>query len=141
MLLAQVKDNFRDIRGQRNHPLRIIGNIELPPYLVGYRAAADLMFSGRALTAVEAHQIGLVNAVVPADQLESWLQNQAAGLLGLSRAALALAKRALIMGYGCWTADLPQMEQLYLNELMQTADAQEGLTAFIEKRKPVWRHQ
>ncbi|MCP5086741.1 MAG: enoyl-CoA hydratase/isomerase family protein, partial [Rhodobacteraceae bacterium] len=65
------------------------------PALVGYRAAADIMFSGRLLTAAEAHQIGLVNQVVSAEVVDANVQEQAEGLAGLSRAALLLAKRAL----------------------------------------------
>lgn len=110
------------------------------PALVGYRAAADLMFTGRLLTAAEAHQIGLINQVVAQDTVEDCVQEQAKRLAGLSRAALVLAKRALTMGFGNWAAMLPEMERIYLDELMQTADAHEGLNAFMEKRKPVWKH-
>ncbi|MCP5094777.1 MAG: enoyl-CoA hydratase, partial [Chloroflexi bacterium] len=110
------------------------------PALVGYRAAADIMFSGRLLTAAEAHQIGLVNQVVSAEVVDANVQEQAEGLAGLSRAALLLAKRALRMGFGNWSAMLPEMERLYLDDLMQTADAHEGLNAFMEKRRPIWKH-
>ncbi len=111
------------------------------PSLIGYRAAADLMFTGRNLTAEEALQMGLVNAVAPADQVAAWAQEKAAQIAGLSRAAMLLLKKALLKGYGDWTAGLPEIEKMYLEELMQTADAHEGLTAFMEKRKPVWKHR
>ncbi|MFQ5399975.1 MAG: enoyl-CoA hydratase/isomerase family protein [Anaerolineae bacterium] len=110
------------------------------PYLAGYRAAADLMFTGRNLTATEAMNIGLVNAAVPADQVATWAEEKAARIAGLSRAALAAAKQALRMGYGNWAKAQPEMETLYLEELMKTADAGEGLAAFMEKRPPVWKH-
>lgn len=111
------------------------------PYLVGYRAAADLMFSGRNLTAAEALKMGLVNAIVPVDQVGEWTQKKAAHLAGLSRAAMTVCKRALRMGFGDWANSLPQMERIYLEELMATADAAEGLAAFLEKRPPEWRHR
>lgn len=111
------------------------------PYLVGYRAAADLMFSGRNLTAVEALNVGLVNAALPADEVAGWAQTKAAALAGLSRAAMVVCKRALGMGYGRWADALPDMERIYLEELMVTADAEEGLAAFMEKRRPVWKHR
>ncbi len=111
------------------------------PTLVGYRAAADLMFSGRNLTAVEALNVGLINAVVPADEVADWAQMKAAALAGLSRAAMIMCKRALGRGYGRWANALPEMERMYLDELMATADAEEGLAAFMEKRRPVWKHR
>ncbi|HSF82973.1 MAG TPA: enoyl-CoA hydratase/isomerase family protein [Anaerolineales bacterium] len=111
------------------------------PYLVGYRAAADLMFTGRRLGAQEAHRMGLVNAVVPQDQLSARVEETALELTRLSRAALSLVKKALHLGYGAWTRSMPEMEQLYLQDLMNTADAHEGLAAFMAKRSPNWEHK
>jgi cyclohexa-1,5-dienecarbonyl-CoA hydratase len=110
------------------------------PYLVGYRAAADLMFTGRTLKAGEALSFGLVNAVVPGELVEGWAMEKANQIAALSRAAMTLLKRALQLGYANWASALPEVERLYLDELMKTADAQEGLSAFIEKRKPEWKH-
>lgn len=112
----------------------------LLPRLIGYRAAADLLFSGRSLSAQEALELGLVNAVVPQDQVMAWAQEKAAQLASMSRVALTHTKRALQLGRGNWAEALPEMERLYLQELMNTADAQEGLAAFLEKRKPEWKH-
>ena len=110
------------------------------PYLVGFRAAADLMFTGRNLTAGEALSFGLVNAVVPGELVDGWAMEKAIQIAGLSRAAMSILKQALILGYSNWADGLPEVERLYLDELMKTADAQEGLSAFIEKRKPEWIH-
>lgn len=110
------------------------------PRLAGYRAAADMLFTGRSLTAEEARQLGLANAVVPAEQVASWAQEKARQLAGLSRVALSMTKRALGLSLRGWDNALPEMERLYLQELMSTADAVEGLAAFLEKRKPVWKH-
>ena len=111
------------------------------PRMVGYRAAADMLLTGRTLTSDEALKIGLVNAVVPADKLEQWVQEKTAQLTGLSRVALTMTKRALNLGFGEWDASASELERLYLEELMKTADAQEGLAAFMEKRKPEWKHR
>lgn len=111
------------------------------PYLIGYRAAADLLYTGRNLTADEALRLGLVNDVVAPDQLTARVEEKAAYLANLSRAALVLNKRALHMGFKGWSDSLPDMEQLYLHDLMATDDASEGVDAFIEKRAPVWSHQ
>jgi cyclohexa-1,5-dienecarbonyl-CoA hydratase len=100
--------------------------------MIGYRAAADMLFSGRSLAADEALRVGLVNAVVSAEQFNNWIQEKAAQLTGLSRVALSLTKRALQTGFRNWSESLPELERLYL---------QEGLTAFLEKRQPVWKHK
>jgi len=111
------------------------------PRLVGYRAAAEMLLSGESLSAEQALRLGLVNAVVPVEQLDGWVQEKAARLAGLSRVALLLTKRALRLGLGDWTKALPEMERLYLQDLMRTADAREGLAAFLEKRQPQWKHR
>jgi cyclohexa-1,5-dienecarbonyl-CoA hydratase len=111
------------------------------PYFTGYRTAADLLFTGRRMSASEALRAGLVNAVVSRDQLQTWVIDKARALAGLSRAAVALAKRALLLGYARWADAMPEVEHLYLKDLMSTADAHEGLSAFMEKRSPVWQHK
>ncbi len=110
------------------------------PWLVGYRAAADLMFTGRNLTAHEALEMGLINSVVPAEELDEWVANKTAALTKLSGAALRHLKVGLKLGYGDWTRSMAELERLYLEDLMSTADAQEGLAAFMEKRPPKWQH-
>ncbi|MBI3164555.1 MAG: enoyl-CoA hydratase/isomerase family protein [Chloroflexi bacterium] len=111
------------------------------PQLVGYRNAADILFTGRTLTSDEALKLGLVNAVVPADGLEKWVEEKVAHLTNLSRVALTMTKRALHLGFGAWDTSAAELERLYLDELMKTADAYEGLTAFMEKRAAVWKHK
>lgn len=111
------------------------------PYLTGYRAAADLMFTGRSLTAAEALETGLVNAALPAEQVATWVTDKASAIAGMSRAAVRLLKKSLLFGYGNWAAGLSEVERIYLQDLMATDDAREGLEAFLEKRKPVWKHQ
>ncbi len=111
------------------------------PFLVGYSAAADLMFTGRNLNAQEALSLGLANAVVPVEQVLEWADAKAAQLKGLSGSALALCKKALNMGYGNWANCRSEVERLYLEDLMDTADVHEGLESFMEKRPPVWQHK
>jgi cyclohexa-1,5-dienecarbonyl-CoA hydratase len=111
------------------------------PQLTGYRATADILFSGRNLSAAEAVAMGLVNTAVPAAGIERWTQEKAAILAGMSRAALVLLKQALLKSVNDWGANLPAIEQIYLADLMSTADAQEGIAAFLEKRTPAWKHK
>jgi enoyl-CoA hydratase/carnithine racemase len=110
------------------------------PGLVGYRRAAELLFTGSALGAVEAARIGLINRALPGAELDAAAEQLAGQLAGLSAAALRLCKRAVRHGEAAWDAPLRVLEQLYLGTLMTTADASEGLTAFREKRAPQWRH-
>jgi len=109
--------------------------------MVGYRAAADMLLTGRTLTSDEALKFGLVNAVVPAEEIEAWVEEKVAQLSKLSRVALVAVKRSLQLGTGAWDASAAEQENLYLNELMKTEDAHEGLTAFMEKRPAVWKHK
>lgn len=110
------------------------------PFLVGYSAAADILFTGRNLSAQEALRIGLVNAVVSQEELSQWVGEKVGQLSGLSRSALLFCKQALNLGFGNWSQAHKDMERLYLDDLMKTADANEGLAAFMEKRRPVWQH-
>jgi cyclohexa-1,5-dienecarbonyl-CoA hydratase len=98
-----------------------------------------MLFTGEAVSAVEAARIGLINRAVPASELDQLVDGYVTKINNLSGAALRLAKRALRLGGG-WS-HLPVVEKLYLEEVMATADAAEGVASFIEKRTPVWRHQ
>jgi cyclohexa-1,5-dienecarbonyl-CoA hydratase len=108
--------------------------------LVGQKQAADLVLTGRSITGREAATIGLANAVVPEVDLEHTLQQAVHHLTQLSPAALAVTKKAIY----AWDSihfdkGLARAEKIYFDELMKTQDAQEGITAFLEKRQPVWR--
>jgi cyclohexa-1,5-dienecarbonyl-CoA hydratase len=111
------------------------------PQLVGYRNAADMLLTGRTFTSDEALKMGLVNAVVASEQLDKWVDEKVAQLISLSRIALTMTKRALQLGFGAWDSCAPELERLYLDELMKTEDAREGLNAFLEKRAAVWKHK
>jgi len=110
------------------------------PQLIGPRAALDLILTGRTVTAQEAQQLGLVTRVVGHDQLATEVDALLAELRSRSSAVLRVTRRALRRRMGLdFDNSLREVEQLYLNQLMKTEDAQEGIRAFLEKRAPAWR--
>lgn len=113
----------------------------LPP-VIGDKRARELMLTGELIEAAEAARLGLVNYVVPVSELEQKTSELLARLRNLSAAALELTKRAIDLGRGrSLDAALKEVESLYLDELMKTHDATEGIKAFIEKRKPEWNNR
>ena len=107
--------------------------------LVGPRWAARLLFTGESLEADQAEKIGLVDGVVALDELPGVVQDFVDRLRQHSAAALRYNKAGFLLGTEKWAAGIPAIERLYLDDLMQTEDAQEGLRAFMEKRAPNWK--
>jgi len=108
------------------------------PRLMGWHKAMELLLTGDSVDAATALQLGLVNRVVPADQLEGALQGLLGALVEKSGLVLGLTKRALLAGAPDFAPCLHRVEALYTGDLMRTRDATEGLQAFLDKRKPVW---
>jgi cyclohexa-1,5-dienecarbonyl-CoA hydratase len=112
----------------------------LLPLRIGQARAEDLLLSGRSIGAEEAYRFGLVNSVDddPMAAALAWFDEY---LAPLSAEALRHATTAARGGIRTQLRQrLSAVESLYLDQLMQTNDAVEGLTAFIERRKPEWEH-
>ena len=110
--------------------------------LVGQKRAADLVFTGRMFSGEDAAEWGLANESHPEGELQQAIQRTVDHLLKLSPAALAVAKKA----FYAWDSmhldkGLARAEKIYLEELMQTEDMKEGIAAWMEKRKPVWKRK
>jgi 2-(1,2-epoxy-1,2-dihydrophenyl)acetyl-CoA isomerase len=106
--------------------------------LVGLRRAMNLVLTNPTLTAAQAEEIGLVNTVVPDDELTEAVDKLAATLAAGAPLALAAAKRLLWDGVGrSVETGLPD-ESRTVSELSGTADAREALAAVIERRRPVF---
>jgi cyclohexa-1,5-dienecarbonyl-CoA hydratase len=113
----------------------------LLPLRVGQSRAEDLLISGRAISALHAATWGLVNEVAD-DPAAAALAYFEKNLWGKSAASVALAVRAAREPFAeLARARLDVVEALYLEKLMATRDATEGLNAFIEKRQPNWEHR
>ncbi|HJT67156.1 MAG TPA: enoyl-CoA hydratase-related protein [Pyrinomonadaceae bacterium] len=114
----------------------------LLPLVIGEKRARELILTGEIIDATEAGRLGLCNHVAPPAHLETKLLEVLSKLRELSGTSLQFARQALDLGRGrTLEAALTQQENIYLHELMKTADANEGIKAFMEKRKPVWRHR
>jgi cyclohexa-1,5-dienecarbonyl-CoA hydratase len=109
------------------------------PALVGQKRAAELILTGRQFSGDEAVAIGLANRSAQTEELDVLVQETLDQLQQLSPTALAHAKKALY----AWDAvhfdkGLARAEKIYLEELISTADAREGIIAFLDKRTPKW---
>lgn len=110
------------------------------PRRVGLARALGLLLSGEVVGAAEAFRIGLVDRVVPAVALEEAVAAQVERLRALSAPVLRITKRATVESVNLdFEQALAALEDLYRYQLMTTEDAAEGLRAFMEKRKPVWK--
>lgn len=112
----------------------------LLPRLIGYIPAMELLLGGETIDANRAYALGLVNKVVPAENFAAEVESFLTKLVDKSPVVLALTKKAVRAGLNKdFVSALQAIDRIYLDELMRTADAVEGLNAFLEKRKPVWQ--
>jgi cyclohexa-1,5-dienecarbonyl-CoA hydratase len=114
----------------------------LLPRRIGLGAATSLLLTGESVSAGEARRLGLANEVLAVDGFDAaaaaWIEK----LLALSGAALRRAKRALRESQGRPAGEAhARMHDIYMNDLMATDDAHEGLRSFVEKRPAVWKHR
>ena len=115
------------------------GGTQRLPRLIGRQKALDLMLTGRTLVPGEALTAGVVDAVVPAaellDKALALLRPYATG----PTFAIGRIKQAAVQGFGMTLAEGLKLERQLLIELFRSEDAKEGVTAFVEKRKPTYK--
>jgi cyclohexa-1,5-dienecarbonyl-CoA hydratase len=112
------------------------------PALIGYRRAADLILTGRTISAAEALSMGLISRITPQDQLEAALIGLVDDLLAKSGSVLNTTLRGLReLSLEGFEQKLRRSEEIYLKELLSTEDVEEGVRAFLEKRKANWTHR
>lgn len=115
---------------------------QIIPRIIGRKAAMELILSGRILAAHEALEMGLVNRVVKKEDLAEETVKFIKPYLKLSAEVLRQTKKAIMVGLmDDLEPSLQVIEDIYLNGLMKTHDAHEGLKSFLEKRKPEWKNE
>ena len=112
------------------------------PRLIGRKKAMELILTGDTISAQEASALGLINKVVPEASLGQEVNAFVEKFTKLSGLVLKLTKEAILAGLNDdMDKGLKAIEKIYLNQLMKTHDAMEGLKAFLEKRKPTWKNE
>ena len=109
------------------------------PRLIGVAKACELVFTGKMIGANEAREIGLVNEVVAKDDLEAATYKMATEIAQAAPIPLQLAKKALYQGLDSEMVTQIQLEQLGQSTCFKTDDFREGIRAFLEKRKPLFK--
>jgi cyclohexa-1,5-dienecarbonyl-CoA hydratase len=114
---------------------------QIMPRIIGRKAAMDLILSGRIISAAEALAMGLVNKTVLKGDLAQETESFIKPYLSMSAEVLRITKKTVKAGLmDDLEPSLRAIEKIYLDELMKTKDAHEGLTAFLEKRTPQWKN-
>ena len=114
------------------------------PLKIGQAYADDLLLTGRSINAHEARRMGLVYEVYAdketmEEKVNEWIERH---IIPKSAMALKIATKIARKRFSeRLREDLKAFESVYLNELMKTSDAQEGLNSFMEGRKPVWKDE
>jgi enoyl-CoA hydratase len=111
------------------------GTVRLPR-LVGKGRALELLLTGAMIDAAEAHRIGLVNRVVPADRLLAEAEELARTIMEQGPLAVRLVLEAVETGLDLTVEDALLLEANHFGLLSSTADMREGTAAFLAKRKP-----
>ena len=112
------------------------------PRVIGRKKAMELVLSGETIGAPEALALGFINKVVPEAQLSEEVKAFVEKFKKLSGIVIKLGKEAILAGLNDDVDQgLKKIEKIYLDVLMKTHDANEGLRAFMEKRKPTWKNE
>jgi cyclohexa-1,5-dienecarbonyl-CoA hydratase len=112
------------------------------PRLMDRKKALELILTGDVITAPEAKNLGIVNQVIPVEEFEAKKKEFIQKFTTLSGAVLKITIKSINLTIGLdYHNAIKIVEDIYLNELMGTDDANEGLQAFLEKREPVWKNK
>jgi cyclohexa-1,5-dienecarbonyl-CoA hydratase len=112
------------------------------PYILGPKQALELVLTGEAMSAERARDLGLVNWLVAEEELEKTVAEVSAKVTAQSGPVLTMAKKAILGSLGLPLRDgVRNSMKVFLNELAELEDSQEGLRALVEKRAPKWKNR
>jgi len=112
------------------------------PYILGPKQALELVLTGEAITAERARELGLINWLVSEEELPAKLTDVIARVTAQSGPVLTMAKKAILGSLGLPLRDgVRNSMKVFLNELADLEDSQEGLRALVEKRAPKWKNR
>lgn len=114
------------------------GPIYRLPRYIGLRKAKELMLTGKLLSGTEATEWGLVNACAPPEEFDKLIEDFCAPLIDKSPFCMWMTKMAVNRGLDADTDSLIALETMTCNVVHHSADAKEGVSAFLEKREPKW---
>ena len=117
------------------------GGTQRLPLAIGKAKAMDLLLTGRTIDAAEAERSGLVSRVVPADQAVAVALEVAAEIAAYPLPALLMLKESVNRAFESPLSEGLLFERRMIHALFATEDKKEGMTAFVEKRKPSFRHR
>jgi crotonobetainyl-CoA hydratase len=118
--------------------LPIDGGMVLLPRRIGYRAAMGMLLTGRRISAAQALAYGLVNEVVPPDELDPAVDRWLADILACAPLSLRAIKQTVRRTAQSAPQDAQALRLPAVVECLESADGEEGVRAFLEKRPPVW---
>jgi cyclohexa-1,5-dienecarbonyl-CoA hydratase len=139
---------FADKTAKMGQPEILLGVFAPPasimlPIKIGNAKADELLITGRIISADEAKELGLVNRVFEdrdamEREIDDWIHKN---ILNKSASSLRYATRAARASFDYFMLkNLPAFNDMFIKELMETDDANEGINSFMEKRKPVWKN-
>ena len=117
------------------------GGTQRLPLAIGKAKAMDLLLTGRTIDAAEAERSGLVSRVVPADKALDVALEVAAEIAAYPLPALLMLKESVNRAYESPLSEGLLFERRMIHALFGTEDKREGMSAFVEKRKPTFRHR
>jgi len=117
------------------------GSTQRLPRIVGIRKAKEIIFTGEKLSAPDAEKIGLVNWIVSSNELEKATEDLATKLVEKSPAALGIAKTLINRSLEADRVTTQELEVMSAIVNLTSGDFQEGIRAFKEKRKPVFKRK
>jgi enoyl-CoA hydratase len=138
--IASVNAQF----GQQEINLGIVpggGAMQKLPRLVGMAKAKEIVFTGEVFNAQTALEIGMINKVVPAENLMDEAKDMARKLLNKSSIALAYATKSMNSGMDMSLSSAMDMDECFFARCFSTEDQKEGMQAFSEKRKPLFKNR